>query len=205
MTRKKAARGAPVPYVGLRRALDRITQSEVIPSVEDFLELGREVREARLDYFLQPAFLGGTEPKGSAFNLTHTSCCYYQTSDEQARLKYAQDMSRLLADIKARPGFWLYVRDEFVRFSRLVREELRNRTLPQTSLRSQTRRGRRSTNADLLDFDENERRKNPNLTDKEVLTAFRKKRPNHPIFESADPEGALRAARSRRRKRRPST
>ena len=61
--------------------------------------------------------------------------------------------------------------------------------------------GRRSKNDKLLDFDENKRKKNPALTDKEVLAAFRKKYPNHPIFEAEDPEGAFRASRSRRKNR----
>jgi len=65
--------------------------------------------------------------------------------------------------------------------------------------------GRRAKNDDLLDFDENEREKNLNLTDKEVLAAFRKKHRNHPIFESDNPGGALRAARSRRKNKRPRT
>jgi len=63
--------------------------------------------------------------------------------------------------------------------------------------------GRRPTNSDLLDFDKSERKKTPNLTDKQVLATFRKKHPNHPIFEADDPSGALRAARSRRNQKRP--
>ncbi|HTU93769.1 MAG TPA: hypothetical protein VMF69_27060 [Gemmataceae bacterium] len=70
---------------------------------------------------------------------------------------------------------------------------------PSTSLR----RGRRAKNDVLLDFDELERKKKPELTDKEILAAFRKKHPDHPIFDSEDPRAALRAARSRRKKKPP--
>lgn len=72
---------------------------------------------------------------------------------------------------------------------------------PSTSLR----RGRRATNDILLDFDELERKKKPELADKEILAAFKKKYPDHPIFETEDPRAALRAARSRRKKKPPRT
>jgi hypothetical protein len=70
---------------------------------------------------------------------------------------------------------------------------------PRSTFRSRT--GQRAKNDELLEFDESERKKNPNLTDKEVLAAFRKKHSKHPIFESDDPQAALRAARSRRKKK----
>jgi len=57
--------------------------------------------------------------------------------------------------------------------------------------------GPRFKNDDLLAFDQQLRKRNTRLTDKEVLKAFQKKKPNHPIFQAGNPEGALRAARSR--------
>jgi len=62
-------------------------------------------------------------------------------------------------------------------------------------------RGARSKNDDLLDFDERSRKTNKHLTDKEVLAAFRKKHPKHPIFQCDKPESSLRAARSRRKRK----
>jgi hypothetical protein len=66
-----------------------------------------------------------------------------------------------------------------------------------------SRSGPRPKNDALLDFVERELRKNAQLTDKEILDKFRKKHPKHPIFESNDPCAALRAARARRKRRRP--
>jgi hypothetical protein len=63
------------------------------------------------------------------------------------------------------------------------------------------RSGPRAKNDDLLAFAEAIRKKQPTLTDKEILNHFRKKHPTHSIFESQDPERSLRAARARNRRK----
>ena len=63
------------------------------------------------------------------------------------------------------------------------------------------RTGPRPKNDNLLAFDEKVRAKDATLTDKEVIDLFRKKFPNHPVFQADDPRGALRAARLRQRRK----
>ncbi len=94
----------------------------------------------------------------------------------------------------------------------LQQEQAALRQLPSPQVDSKTRKtakqarpGRRAPNDNLLDFDETQRKKNPGISDKEILEAFRKKNKNHPIFESDDPRAALRAARSRRKRKPPKT
>ncbi len=72
------------------------------------------------------------------------------------------------------------------------------------SKKQPTRRpsGPRPQNADLLEFDEKERQNDPNITDKEILRRFKLKKPKHPVFDSGNPRGALRAARYRKDKNR---
>jgi hypothetical protein len=58
------------------------------------------------------------------------------------------------------------------------------------------RSGPRNKNSDLLEFAD----RHHHLSDKEILAKFKKKLPNHSIFEASNPAAALRAARARRRK-----
>jgi hypothetical protein len=203
MARKKHAQAHPAQHACLYEALQRITRSESVPPLDAFLDLGRELHEARLDFFISEAFSDRTDPASMAKNLLYTSCRHHAIPGEQARLGDAAHVRNLLGQIEARAGFWPYVRDEVIKFSRLVAEELRKRVQLRPAQPTQSRRGRRPANDLLLDFDENARRERPSMTDKEVLDAFKKQHPRHPIFESDDPRGALRAARSRRKKKPP--
>jgi hypothetical protein len=180
-------------------ALERIARSESVPSLEDFLALGRELQDARLDFFVRGAFSETTLPAIYAGILVKNSCKYHRMADSNARAGI-QGVADVLAQLAKKPKFWAYVRDELVKFSGLVAEEIKSRT-PFQAVPVAVRKGRRPTNTLLLDFDEKQRRKNPKLTDKEVLAAFRMKHAKHPIFESDDPQAALRAARSRRKKK----
>lgn len=121
---------AAAPCAGLREALDRITRSESVPPLDAFLELGRELHAARLDYFIRGAFPSRTDPAMSALHLTSTACRFHEMPDDQARLKDDEHVADLLAQVAQRPGFWLYVRDELLTFTRLVEEELRKRHPP---------------------------------------------------------------------------
>ena len=115
---------------------------------------------------------------------------------ESKRRKLGQTtgMPRLHPPIGQLKGFLL------TEMNRFRQGQITSHTL---SITPASKTGRRPSNSELLDFDELQRTKNPTLTDKEILSQFRKKYPHHPIFESDDPKGALRAARSRRRKQRP--
>jgi hypothetical protein len=64
-----------------------------------------------------------------------------------------------------------------------------------------TKPGPRSKNNSLLAFEEQLKKRNPHMTDADILEEFGKKFPNHPIFKTGDPKGALRAARSRKNKK----
>jgi hypothetical protein len=138
MARKKHVADPFAPYPGLREAIDRITQSESVPLQNTLLEFGRELHSARLDYFIKSqAFPDQTDPARYAQFLTRAACRFHEMPDDQARLGDGQHVNNLLTEIAQRPGFWLYVRDEMVKFSRLVVEELRRRIiLPDSQTKS---------------------------------------------------------------------
>jgi hypothetical protein len=69
------------------------------------------------------------------------------------------------------------------------------------SARRKATSGPRPQNDDLFDYEAQALKKNPSLSDKEILEGFKKHRPSHSIFQASDPRAALRAARARRKKR----
>ncbi|HEY1379444.1 MAG TPA: hypothetical protein VGF55_21760 [Gemmataceae bacterium] len=72
---------------------------------------------------------------------------------------------------------------------------------PLAKSRSKAKSGPRRQNDDLFEYESRELKKNPHLSDKEILAGFKKKHSDHPIFQATDPRAALRAARARRNKK----
>jgi len=134
MGQKDHNKGDPAPHQALRNALDRITQSETIPPLEAFLDLGRELREARLDYFIEGAFPDRTDPARYARPMVDAACRYHALSGEQVRLGDDHHVIRLLAEIAQRQPspYWPYVRDELAKFPNLVVAELKKMDPPNT-------------------------------------------------------------------------
>jgi hypothetical protein len=131
MVRKKNSLIVPAPYAGLRVAFDRIISSENTPPPEAFLDLGLELHKARLNYFIDGAIPGSSGPPLYVRVLAYAACRHHELTDEErARVKDDEHVKRVLAEM--RPGLWPYVRDELVKFYRMVAEELKQR-MPSTT------------------------------------------------------------------------
>jgi hypothetical protein len=60
--------------------------------------------------------------------------------------------------------------------------------------------GRPARNADLLEFVQQKKKDDPRITQKEILSLFKKDNPDHPIFQAEQPVRALKSLLSKRRK-----
>jgi hypothetical protein len=118
----------------VREVLRQIINSNDVPPFDTFLELGRAIHDARLDDFIDPAIPGRTNPSRDAKQLVYAAWRHFRNSDEdRIRLEDDKVVKRTLD--KLQPDDWLSVRDELVRFSRLVHEELDQRQItPSSSL-----------------------------------------------------------------------
>jgi hypothetical protein len=140
MARKKQAQGAAAPFQSLRKAFDRITQSESVPSLDALLELGSELHEARLNYDIEGAIPHQPYPVRLAVILAFTACRHHEHNDnDRARLKDDQHVQKLLVSIEERPDFWPYVRDGLIQLSRCLFELLSNRRVFPASLHESCR------------------------------------------------------------------
>ncbi len=115
----------------LGAALDPILRSNATPSLEMFLDLGRELNKARLYDFIDEAIRGGELAKSTARGLLSAVTRRHDPrldAETHARVDDEGHARGLLADIQ-QYGRWLYVRDELIKFSKLVDEELAKRSI----------------------------------------------------------------------------
>lgn len=117
----------------LRLALDAIIAGEAAPSLEQVLALGRALQLAHLSFLPEKQLLGAHEEATIAMNLVYAAVRLQhprRTDEERARVNDPGYLHHQLASIDAR-GLWPTVRGEFVKFSKRVFQELKDRT-PET-------------------------------------------------------------------------
>lgn len=196
-------------------AFERILLSESIPAEDDFNQFWSELIAARLEHFTfqrYPTGISSGDPRFPVSLLVH-GMAHARTArktPDQSNSAFTSAFTYISLG-----NLWLHARDELRRLAALIVDELATRRVTESKVfganatdpkskptgTDQRRSGPRSKNDQLLDFEEKARKRNSNLTDKELLAAFQKKYPNHPIFQATDPQGALRAARSRKKKK----
>jgi hypothetical protein len=131
MVSKKRGQSDPHPYAGLRRLLELITVAVTVPPLETVLELGRELEQAGLRYFINGALpAGNADPNHFTRNLVYTACRCHWAPDSHRAAADSLHVRFILRLIEQRPGFWPFVRDELRAFAALVVAELGRRAKP---------------------------------------------------------------------------
>jgi hypothetical protein len=110
---------------GLTTAFEKVYLSAKLPSFQDFLDLGRELREARLQEFTGQALHGPEPARAFARNLLYTAARIHQGA-------HAGDTAHLedLMQQVNQSNYWLHVRDEIVKFAKQAYRELSERVGP---------------------------------------------------------------------------
>jgi hypothetical protein len=103
------------------------------PPLNAFLDLGRQLRDARLYYFIEAAIQGNQLPVSYARNILVASTRHHvHENDERLRERLGdeQHANRLLSEV-IENGHWPYVRDELLKFLTAVEAELEKRQPPE--------------------------------------------------------------------------
>ena len=130
MTRPTRGRANPsVAHRDLFAVLDRIVGSESTPPLNDFLELGRELVSARLEFFARRAIQPVDDPTAHTNGLVKIAVQYHlpnYTPDGQSAYLQSVNAQGTIDHI-TREGLWPHAQDVLRKFSRSVREELASR------------------------------------------------------------------------------
>src|SRR5262245_20132497 len=107
---------------GLLAAFTVLDRAETLPSLESFLELGRELHLARLDAFITEVVTSGDMGRSYVSGLLAGASRFHDErldAETRARVDDEGHVRKLLTDIE-KGGWWLHVRDAIWKLARLA-------------------------------------------------------------------------------------
>jgi hypothetical protein len=175
MARKRERAAESSTPGSLTVAFEKVYRSETTPPLDDFLALGKELNAARLNEFICQTLHGPQTDRAYARGLLYTAARIYEGANPADK----PHLEKLIAEVDAN-NRWLFVRDEIIKFYKMVNKELADRLPPnQASMETSVSEssGLNKTESAVLSIIRGQP-KGQGITGKEILKKLREKHIN---------------------------